>query len=119
MSAAYATRTCVGRHALLAHPSAPGAVELGQAAVDGVEVGHVGARLQRARVVVLDGGGQEAEGREHARRVGHEHLGHAELGGERRAVHRPGAAERHQRELPRVVAALDRDQSDLRRPCAR
>ena len=37
---------------------------------------------------------------------------HAELRGERAAVHRPGAAEQHQRELARIVAALDRHQPD-------
>ena len=45
-------------HALLAHPRTAGGVELAQALVDGREVGDLCARLQRARVVVLDGGGE-------------------------------------------------------------
>ena len=91
----------------------PAASSSAEAAVDGVEVGRVGAGLERARVVVLDGGGEQAEGGEHAGRLGDDHLGHPHLLGEGGAVHGPGAAQDDQRELARIVAALDRHQADL------
>ncbi len=56
----------------------------------------------------------EAERREDAGRLRHEHLATAELLRERARMQGAGAAERDDREVPRVVAALDRD--DAQRP---
>ena len=99
MSAEYATRASAAGTPSLVIRARPSGVQLVEARVDGREVHHVGARLQRARVVVLDGGREQAEGGEHPRGLGHEHVGHAHLLGEGHAVHRPGAAEHHQREV--------------------
>ena len=51
----------------------------------------------------------EPERGQHAGRRRHEHRAHPELLGERAGVQRPGAAERDEREVARVVAALDGD----------
>ena len=52
---------------------------------------------------------QQAERREHAAGPRADDPRDAQLVGDRRGVHRPGAAERQQREVARVDAALDRD----------
>ncbi len=63
--------------------------------------------------VVLDRVGQkEAEGREDARVPGHDDRGHPQVGGHVHGVHAAGAAEGEEGEVPRVDAALDRDDPD-------
>ena len=69
---------------------------------------RAGRRSERTRVAPLVAR-DEPERREHARRRGHEHRADPELLGERARVQRPGAAERDEREVARIVAALDRD----------
>ena len=64
-------------------------------------------------MVVLDGRGQQPEGREHSRGLGHDHLGHPHLLGQGHPVHRARASQHHQGELARIVAALDRHEADL------
>ncbi len=56
-----------GLHALLGHPRPSRGVQLAEAAVDGGEVDLVGPARERARVLVLDGRGEEPEGGQHAR----------------------------------------------------
>src|SRR5260370_18899598 len=51
----------------------------------------------------------EAERRQDARRLGNEHGLDVELLRERAGVERPRAAERDEREVARIVTALDRD----------
>ena len=84
------------------------AVELGEDALSLVDVDGAGLG-QGAAELGLEVGGQQAVGAEHAGRGRDQHAGDAEQGGERAAVQRAGAAERHQREVARIVAALDRD----------
>jgi hypothetical protein len=55
--------------------------------------------VERARVVVLDGRGQQAEGRQHSRRLGHDDLGHPHSSARRRPVHGARAAQHEQGEL--------------------
>ena len=69
----------------------------------------VTAQHHRARGVAPALGGEQAERREHPARPRAEDPLHPELGGDRGRVHRPGAAEGHQREVARVDSALDRD----------
>ena len=47
---------------------------------------------------------------EHVRRARDHHVAHPQLAGERDRVHPAAAAERHEREVARVVAAVDRDE---------
>ncbi len=65
-----------------------------------------------AHVVVLDVGDEQPQRREVARIAGHQDAGHGQLLGDERRVHRPRAAEGHQREVARIVAARDRDLPD-------
>ena len=77
--------------------------------VDGSEI-VVGATLKRgAGVVVLQIGREQAERAEQARIARHQDGAAAERAAEFDAVQRTGAAERHQREILRVIAALDRN----------
>ena len=88
---------------------------VGELAPGPIDVGEVGPAQQAAegaRVVVLDVGVEQAEGREQAGRRRHDDARHAErrrhAAGEQRAV----AAEGEQREVARVAAALGRDRLD-------
>ena len=63
-------------------------------------------------VLVLEVAHEHAERREHARVVGDHDRRDAELRGEAAGVERTGAAERDERELARVVTALDGDEPD-------
>ena len=87
MSAAYCDPHLAGRHGLLAHARASRFVQGGQARVHRGESMASTPPLERPRVVVLDGGGEEPEGGEHPGRLRHEHLAHADLLGQRDAVH--------------------------------
>ncbi len=71
--------------------------------VERVEPADVGARH-----VELHLGGEESDRRRHAGRGGQDHARDAERLREAAAVHRPGAAERHERQVARIAAALDR-----------
>ena len=62
--------------------------------------------------VVAQVGRQQAERRGEARERRHDHLAHLEQRRDLDRVQRPGAAERHQRVLARVEAALDRHAAD-------
>jgi hypothetical protein len=64
----------------------------------------------RHEVVAAQVRHHHAPGREHRGAGRHDHLLHAELGGERHAVHSPAAAEGDEREVARVVAAVERHQ---------
>ena len=64
--------------------------------------------LDRARVVVAHVRGGAAHGAEHAGIRRHQHRADADLLHQRGAVHRASAAERHEREIARIVPALDR-----------
>ena len=69
----------------------------------------VGAAEQRAHVVAPHVGHREPERAQHAARARDEQRRDAELLGERAGVQPAGAAERDERELARVEAALDGD----------
>src|SRR5206468_12047141 len=85
---------------------------------------HLGEQLARDRealaqrpyarpdVVVLDVGREEAERREVPGVPRHEHARNADLLGQGEGVHGPGAPEGDQREVARVVPALDGDLAD-------
>ena len=64
--------------------------------------GEVGAQV----------GQQQAHGAEDAGIGRHQHAAHVELARQPRGVQRPRAAERHQRVVARIVAALHRDHAD-------
>ena len=72
----------------------------------------VGHELEQAghEVVAAQVAHQHPPGREHVGRPRDHHLADPELGGERHRVHPAPAAERHQREVARVIAAVDRHQ---------
>ena len=71
-----------------------------------------GALEVHPRDVVLDVDEHAAHRRRHAGIRRHDDRRDRQLARERRAVQRPGAAERDEREVARVVAAADRDQAD-------
>src|SRR5262245_7651033 len=68
----------------------------------------------RPDVIVLDLRGQQAEGGEVAGMPWHEHTRDPDLLSQRQGMHRPGTAEGDQREVARIVAALDRDLANRR-----
>ena len=75
-----------------------------------VEIGE--RREVRAREVLADLRLEHPPRRERAREARDDHLGHVELLREERCVHRPGAAERDERELARLDPLLDRERPD-------
>ena len=83
----------------------PGRIERDQIGVEG------------ARIVALEIGRDESERGKRTRRRRHDDFGDLQLGGEGGGVHRAGAAESDQRELARVVAALERDDAQCLAPC--
>ena len=106
------TRRAAGGTASAASHACGLSLELGVHGADGGEV-VVGRLLQtRARVVVAHLGAEQAERRQHAGMARDDDRAHAEQRGEVGAVQRAGAAEGHQREVARVVAALDRHQPE-------
>ena len=88
------------------------AVGLGEGLADLGQVGVVEVADHGARDIEPGIGEQHADGREIARLGRHDHGADFELAGERRGVERPAAAEGEQREVARVVAALDGDLAD-------
>ena len=72
----------------------------------GIDIGE--RSVQRADVVVAHVGEHATERRRDAGEARHQHLGDAELAGDRRRVHRPRPAECEEDELARVVPFLDR-----------
>ena len=72
----------------------------------GIDIGE--RTVQRADVVVTHVGEHAAERRRDAGEAGHQHLGDAELAGDRRRVHRSRPAEREEHEIARIVPFLDR-----------
>ena len=89
--------------------SRPSASRRSNASLELVRVGVVGGPQEHLRQVVADVDHQAAERRPGAGARRDEHGRHAQLLRERGAVQRAGAAERDERELARVVAALERD----------
>ena len=69
----------------------------------------VGRRDQRAHRDLSDVRRQQPVRGEHARRAGHDDPPDADVGRDRAGVQRPPAAEGQQREVARIVPALDRD----------
>src|SRR4029434_7653012 len=63
----------------------------------------------RPDVVVLDLRGEKPERREVAGMAGYQHARDPDLPGQGEGVHGPGAPEGDQREVARIVPALDRD----------
>ena len=72
---------------------------------------RIGALFDGARQVVAQIGDDAAHGAQHARAGRHQHRADANLADQRRAMQRTGPAENHQREVARIVAALDRQQA--------
>src|SRR5690606_19169786 len=68
--------------------------------------------LQGLRKVDTQVGQRATHGAEHARIGRYHHRADADLAHQRRAVQWPGAAESDEGEVARIVAALDREQTD-------
>ena len=100
------------RHALGVEPLAGLLLELLELALERPAVDRVDVREEHRRQVVADVDEQAAERGGDARAGRDEHGRNREVLGERSAVQRSGAAERHQAELAGIVAAADRDQAD-------
>ena len=98
-----------GSDAVACHPLRADRVDLGQRPVHLVDVGRRRRGPEGPGELVLDVRDQQAEGRQHARGARDQHGPDADLLGEAASVDRAGPAERDQREVPRVLAALDRD----------
>ena len=98
-----------GGHALAAHRLRRFVRKLGEQRLETIGVEVVEQREHRARHIVHHVGTEHAPGREPGRIGGHDDLGDPHLLGQQRSDQRAGAAEGDQRELPRVVAALDGD----------
>ena len=84
-------------------------LELGEGAIQIRQIEVVEQRDERAGDVLRDVGIEHAPRRERGRRMRHDHLADPHLAGEQRGEQRTGAAEGEQREVSRIVAALDRD----------
>ena len=102
-------RTPLGRDAGRGEHLARGVFHAGQqlAAPGRIERDQIG--VEGPRVVAPEIGRDEAECGKRARRRRHDDLGDLQFVREGGGVHRAGAAESDQRELARVVAALERD----------
>ncbi len=88
------------------------ALELAEHARHSCGVEGAGLLQAGARELGLEVGDEQPERGEHAGTRRHDDGAHAEQAGERGAVQRTGTAEGEQREVARVVAALDRDDAD-------
>ena len=99
-------------HGLGVEPGAGLGVQLAEHARHLASVEGAGLLQAGARELGLQVGDQQPERGQHARPRRHDDRSHAEQPRQRAAVQRPGAAEREEREVARVVAALHRHHAD-------
>ena len=91
----------------LEHRRAP-LLERGEGSFQGLRLDG-GRTVQGLHVVAFQIGPDESERRKRAGNRRADHLGDAELARERRGVQRPCTAESGEGEVPRIMAALNRD----------